>query len=203
LLENRLVNVAQLSEALEMQQKSGQKLGQVLARLGYVSEEDLVAVVAKQLGMPTFNVDHRMVEKEWLKKFPHQSAEELLALPVRFVNGALEVVCGNPSLPGLKPRLETILGCPVRLGLADDNEVRLAITCAYSSVEGRSGLLLGELLVTAKIITAEQLRSALQTQKQTGRRLGEVLQDQKLISARTLARALHGQETVTPSGVGV
>src|SRR5262249_7598872 len=41
LLENRVISVAQLREALERQQLTGQKLGQVLTRLGYVSEEDL------------------------------------------------------------------------------------------------------------------------------------------------------------------
>src|SRR5262249_29593368 len=161
------------SEAVEVHQQSGQRLGQVLTRLGYVSEEDLLAVVGKQLAMPTFSVDHRMVETEWLKKLPRQAAEALLVLPVRVVDGAVEGVCGNPALGGLKPRLETLLGCPVRLGLADENEVRLAITCAYLSVDGRSGLLLGELLVSAGIITAQQLSSALQVQRQTGRRLGE------------------------------
>jgi len=201
LLENRLVNVTQLREALEVQQQSGQRLGQVLTRLGYISEEDLLAVVGKQLGVPTFSVDHRMVDSEWLKKLPRQTAEAQLVLPVRFVDGALEVVCGNPALGGLKPRLEALLGCPVRLGLADENEVRLAIACAYLSLDGRSGLLLGELLVSAGIINAQQLSLALQVQTQTGRRLGEVLQDQKLISTRTLAHALYGQESVEPAGV--
>jgi adsorption protein B len=197
LLENRLVSVAQLREALDNQQQSGQRLGEVLTRLGYVSEEDLLAVIGKQLGVPTFNIDHRTVAPLWLKKLPREMAEKLLALPIRLSNGELEVVCANPATPGLKKQLEELLGCPVRLGLASDNDVRFAISRAYLSLEGRSGLMLGELLVSAGAVTHAQLQSALHLQQQTGRRLGEVLQDQGVITAQILAAALCGQQTAS------
>jgi len=193
LLENRLVSVAQLREAVDQQRQTGKQLGEVLTNLGYVSEEDLLAVVGQQLGVPMLKVDHRLADPLLLKKLPRRAAEELLVLPLRMVNGAVDVACVNPKLPGLKLELESLLGCPVRLGLAGDTDIRIAITRAYLSMEGRSGLLLGELLVNAKIITSAQLKDALETQRKTGQRLGELLQDQGLISAHTLASALKGQ----------
>jgi adsorption protein B len=198
LLENRLVKIGELREALDIQQSSegkrSRKLGQLLTRLGYVSDEDLLAVVGKQLGAPTFAIDHRLIDPEWLKKFPRRTAEKLLALPVRFSDGVMDVVCSNPAAPGLRVELEGLMGCKVRLGLARDNEIRFAITRAYLAVDGRTSLLLGELFVDAGIITPEQLQRALDVQERTGQRLGEVLQDQGLVSAELLATALKGHK---------
>jgi bacteriophage N4 adsorption protein B len=206
LLENRLVKIGELREALDIQQSSdakrSRKLGQLLTRLGYVSDEDLLAVVGKQLGAPTFAIDHRLIDPEWLRKFPRRTAEELLALPVRFADGVMDVVCSNPAAPGLRAELERLMGSKVRLGLARDNEIRFAITRAYLAVDGRTSLLLGELFVDAGFITPEQLKRALDLQERTGQRLGEVLQDQGLVSAELLATALKGHNPAQTTEAG-
>jgi len=193
LLENRLVNVAQLREALASQQRDGGKLGQVLTGLGYVSEDDLLAVLGRQFGVPVCNIDHRMIERTWLERIPRQVAEKNLVLPLRFTNGFLEVACADPAAPGLRRDLEELLGCPMRLNLAGENDIRLAISRAYLSHEGQAGPMLGELLVRAGAISDDQLRVALDLQKQTGRRLGEVLQDQGMVLPEILAGALRQQ----------
>ena len=161
LLENRLVNVAQLREALASQQRNGRKLGQVLTGLGYISEQDLLAVLGRQLGVPVGNVDQRMIQRSWLERLPRHVAEKSLVLPVRFANGVLEVACANPNALGLRQHVEDLLGCPVRLYLAGENELRLAIGRAYLALEGQAGPMLGELLVNAGTITHQQLRQAL------------------------------------------
>lgn len=198
LLENRVISVAQLRDALESQQLSGQKLGRILTGLGYVSEQDLLAVIGKQLGVATFDVDHRTIDERWLLKFPRQVAENTLALPIRFANGVLDVVCANPATPGLKQQFEELLGCPVRLGLGEETHIRFAIQSVYLTHEGGSSLLLGELLVAAGILSSRELQDALALQRQTGQRLGEVLQDHGLISAGMLAAALRNQPLPTP-----
>jgi adsorption protein B len=136
LLENRLVTVAQLRESLALQHNSGEKLGQVLTRSGYISEEDLLAVLGRQLRISVCSIDSGTIEQTWLQKLPQQVAEKSLALPVRFSNGVLEVACADPALPGLKVRLEELLGCPVRLSLSGENDIRSAITAAYLPLEG-------------------------------------------------------------------
>ena len=193
LLENRLVNVAQLREALA-QQRNGYKLGRVLTDLGYISEQDLLTVLGRQLGVPVCNVDERMIQRCWLERLPRHLAEKSLALPVRFTNGAVDVACANPTATGLQLRLKELLGCPVRLYLAGENELRLAIGRAYLAMEGQTGPMLGELLVSAGTITRQQLRQALARQQQTGHKLGQVLQDEGLVSPAMVIAALREQE---------
>ena len=200
LLENRLLNVVQLREALASQQENGGKLGEVLRRLGYITEGDLMEVLGRQLGVPLCEIDYRVIDRNWLRKFPRPLAEKTLALPIRFVSGAVEVACSDPAEPGLKRRFEKLLGCPVRLSLGSEDGLRLAISRAYLSAEGEAGPLLGALLVTAGDITQGQLERALRIQGQTGQRLGEVLQDLGMVSAQAVASALEEQRAGSLAG---
>jgi bacteriophage N4 adsorption protein B len=194
LLENRLLKVTQLREALTMQEGSGQKLGQVLTQLGYISEEDLLTALGRQLNVPVCSVDHRLIERAWLQRFPREAAERMLALPLRFSNGTMDVACANPAAPGLRQRLEDLLGCAVRLTMATEMDLRFAISRAYLSKDGYGGTPLGELLLSAGAITQADLDRALRLQKQTGRKLGEVLQDLDLVTPEIVTAGLRKQE---------
>jgi bacteriophage N4 adsorption protein B len=193
LLKNQLINVGQLRDALLSQKEKGGKLGEVLQRLGYVSEEELLPVLAKQFGVSVFDINHLMIDRSWLQKLPRQTAENMLALPVAFSEGAFKVACANPS-PDLKHRMEKVLRHPVQLSLAGGYDLRFAICRAYLFAEGSDRPYLGELLVNAGMISRDQLETALLTQELTRQRLGEVLQDQGLVSPQVIAAALRSSQ---------
>jgi adsorption protein B len=194
LLENRLITLTQLQSALLAQQKDGKKLGQVMTESGYITEEDLLAVLARQLGAPVNGIDYRCIDPIWLRRLPRETAEALLVLPLRFSNGVLEVACANHSAPGIKKKLEEFLHCTVSLRPASESDLRFAISQAYLSRDGRAGPLLGDLLVEAGAIMRVDLVRALRIQKGSDRRLGEILQDLRLISPEMLSEALQKQE---------
>jgi adsorption protein B len=193
LLENRLLSVAQLRNALA-QQKSGEKLGNVVTRLGYLSEEDMVTVLGRQLGVPVCSIDYRLIEQKWLKKFSREVAERLHTLPLRSVNGTLEIACENPNDAELGKQLRDIFGCPVQLQLATETDLQFAISRAYLNGEGHAGSSLGVMLVKAGHVTKAELDQALQAQKRSGQKLGEVLQDLGLISAEKIVATLKAQQ---------
>ena len=184
--------MAQLHNALLTQQRNGGKLGQVLIEAAYISEDDLLKVLSRQLGVPVVNIDYRST-LECLLKIPREIAEDWLVLPLRLSNRELEVACADPAMPDIKKNLEGLTGCMVTLRLAGRMDLRLAIARAYLEGDGRSRLL-GELLVDAGLITQEDLDKVLALQKESGKKLGEIVQDLGFISPETLATALHRQE---------
>ena len=194
LLENRLITLVQLKTALLAQQKDGKKLGQEATELGYISEEDLLAVLGRQLAVPFGSIDYRTVDQSWLRKLPRATAEAWLALPLRASNGVLEIACADPGAPQLEATRGS-MGCTVSLRLASEPNLRFAISQAYLSSDGHAGPLLGELLVEALAITRLDLDHALEIQKASGRRLGEILQDLGLISPEMLTETLQSRES--------
>jgi hypothetical protein len=189
LLENRLISVAQLRHALQTQHQSGGKLGAVLTELGYLSEGDLVAILGRQLRVPTCEIDLRTLDVSLLEKLPQQFAERYLVLPLRRVNGHVEVATANASDEQLMKDLEKLLDCPVNFVLAGEKDLQFVIPRAYMRrASGRQ--LLGEILIAAGVITEENLRSALKAQQASGRKLGEVLQDMNLVTAEVIREHL-------------
>ena len=195
LLENRLITLAHLQKALQIQQEDGKKkLGQVLTQLGYVSEADLLIVLGRQLGVPSGGIDQLSVDHKWIRRLPRETAEALQVLPLHASNGVLEVACADPAAPGIKQQLENLMATPVSLRLVGETDLRLATRWAYLSQQGHGIPLLGELLVEAHSISQMDLDRALLLQESSGRRLGDILQDLGLISREKLAEAMQKQE---------
>jgi hypothetical protein len=57
LLDAGLLGVADLERGLALQQKIGGRLGSVLMRIGAVSEDNLLQVLSRQLGLPVMGAD--------------------------------------------------------------------------------------------------------------------------------------------------
>ena len=70
LIENGVLGREALEEALNQQKKDGGLIGQILIRLGYISEEDLVAAIGKQLKIPYLPLGNYSVNMEVAQKFP-------------------------------------------------------------------------------------------------------------------------------------
>ena len=51
-LERGLLNREQLDKALDLQKHTGESLGQIVTRLGLISEQDLGKILSEQLGLP-------------------------------------------------------------------------------------------------------------------------------------------------------
>jgi adsorption protein B len=196
LLENRLVNVSQLQHALKEQNKSKEKLGAVLTRLGYISEEDLLAVLSRQLQVQTCETDLRLIDPRLLSKLSQKFAERYLILPMRPVNGVVEVATANAADMQLRKDVERRLGVRVRFILAAESDLRFAIPRAYGRQAAPYRPVLGELLLSAGLIKGEDLQRALCLQRGTGRKLGEVLQDLGLVTPEAILHELAAQQGV-------
>src|SRR5690606_14927345 len=52
LLETGLVREHELAQALQAQQSTGEQLGRLLVRLGYLQEDDLLRMLCEEAGVP-------------------------------------------------------------------------------------------------------------------------------------------------------
>ncbi|MBM2830841.1 MAG: biosis protein MshE [Gammaproteobacteria bacterium] len=58
LVESKLISKTQLEDALAEQKKSGRKLGRVLIENGYITEDQMLEVLSKQLSIPFVDLVH-------------------------------------------------------------------------------------------------------------------------------------------------
>jgi hypothetical protein len=195
LLENRLLSLQHLQHAMEVQKQTGERLGDVLTRLGYVNEDELVPVLGAQLQVESRHIDTSRIRRDLLRLVPETVARELQIIPVSNEGGTLVVAAADPGSPATKNWVEQNLKPPVQLVLAGRQNLREAIDRAYAPAAPR--MLLGELLLKSGVITGAQLERALELQQQTGRRLGEVLESMGLVTPELLAAKIREQQLGT------
>jgi hypothetical protein len=98
LLQQGLVNTAQLDEALKYQVIFGGKLGTNLIEMGIVEEDDIARVLSQQFHVPTLTAEEVMdVEPPVLALLPRELVEQHSVIPLKLEGRRLTLLMPDPS----------------------------------------------------------------------------------------------------------
>jgi type IV pilus assembly protein PilB len=92
-----LITEQQLQEGLAEAKTSGTRIGFALVHLGFVAEEELTRMLAKQYRVPAVDLSKVTVDQKILKLIPAAVAQKHLVLPLRRVGRMLTVAMTNPT----------------------------------------------------------------------------------------------------------
>lgn len=92
-----LITEQQLQEALAEAKTSGTRIGYALVKLGFVAEEELTRMLAKQYRVPAVDLDKVTVDEKILKLIAAEVAHKHLVLPLRRMGRMLTVAMTNPT----------------------------------------------------------------------------------------------------------
>src|SRR5687768_11936163 len=113
LVDEGLITNDQLAQASEEQQKVGRSLGRVLIDLGLVNEPDLVAVLARQIGLDFVDLTEFQIDPAAASLLSEQVARRYRALPIGFENDSLIVAMSDPANVFALDDIRTITGMEV------------------------------------------------------------------------------------------
>jgi len=130
-----LVTHAQVQQALEKQQESGGRLGELLVEMGVLEERDLVGALAEFFGMPVADLRRYKPDPEALALVSEDVARQNMAMPISLHDDGLHVAVAEPS-DALRFLLAEKSGRPVRLLLAPMTDVQWAIDNNYRAIGG-------------------------------------------------------------------
>lgn len=134
LIDAKLLDAPGLEAALVEQKRHGGKLGEVLIRLGRVSEPQLVEALAAQLGLPVARPELlQRASPEVLARVPARLAHELSVLPLELVEAdRVLAVATAEELRGLRlERLREASGCWIVPRLCGPNALAAALVRHY------------------------------------------------------------------------
>ena len=144
LLENRLVTLAHLSEALKTQKEKGGLLGDILVDLGHVPEAVLVETLAAQLKVEARRLDAAAVLPDALDLIMEAACREHLMIPLAGAGPAVTVAAASVTDARMKKWLDANMAAPYRLVLAgrrnivDMIELSLARRAGLTAIQGLS-----------------------------------------------------------------
>lgn len=133
LLEKGSISKGQLDKALQLQKKQGGLIGQVLVRLGYVTEEEIVTALADQFGCPYLPLSSCEIDPELIKLVPENVARQYYAVLIDKIGKVLTVVMADPTNTLAIKDLEYITKCKIRVFVGTATEIRETINHYYKS----------------------------------------------------------------------
>ena len=131
LLKRHLITSQQLHEALEVQKKETGFLGEILVKLGYLEERDIVVALVVQCSLPYIAINKYEIDLSVLKLIPEKVAREFQVIPLDRVGDVLSVVMVNPLSSQMKTDLEKMTGCKIATFIATKSEINEAIARWY------------------------------------------------------------------------
>jgi type IV pilus assembly protein PilB len=97
LLKDNLITPQQLKEALDYQRLNGGRLASTLIKLGMLSDEEVTAVLSRQYGVPSVNLDLFEVDPAAVSLVPLETAERYSVLPLSRVGATLTLAMVDPT----------------------------------------------------------------------------------------------------------
>jgi type IV pilus assembly protein PilB len=130
-----LIDEFQLESALGKQARWGNRLGEALVRLGYVTEEDLVRTVSRNYGIPGVHLEGKQIEPEVLALLPVELAQAYRCIPLftKRVGGGEILYLGMAQPEDLRivDDVSFRAGLPVRPVLVGPIQIGTAIDAFY------------------------------------------------------------------------
>lgn len=132
LISRELVSDEQLEEAREVAAGNGRSLGRVLIELGYLQENQLVSILAAQLGLEFIDLADASIDASAVTLVPEATARRHNCLPVRFDDdGRLVVAMADPANVVAVDDIRAISKKEVRTIVATKADVLSAINRNY------------------------------------------------------------------------
>ena len=135
LLRDEVISLAQLDDARAEIEKHGGRLGNTLAKLGYVSEAQLVSFLSKQYGVPAINLDEIAVPEEVIKMVPREVAQRHGIIPVEKQGSSLIVAVSDPSNIYAMDDIKFLTGYNVEMVVTGESSIQEALSEYYQEEE--------------------------------------------------------------------
>jgi type IV pilus assembly protein PilB len=127
LIDEGLINQRDLAKAETARVKTNQMLGKTLVELGLIREGELVAALARQVGLAFVDLSEQTIDANAVLLVPEQVSKRYRALPIGFENGALVVAMADPANLFALDDIRTITGLELKPVVATAADIEAAI----------------------------------------------------------------------------
>jgi type IV pilus assembly protein PilB len=133
LVRENLISSQQLREALDYQRSSGGRLGSNLIKLGIISDEVITAVLSRQYGVPSINLDLFEIDDDVVKLISHDVAVKYTVLPVSKVGATLTMAMADPTNVFAMDDIKFMTGLNVEPVIASEAGIQKSIAEYYQA----------------------------------------------------------------------
>ncbi|HEX8845916.1 MAG TPA: type IV-A pilus assembly ATPase PilB [Pyrinomonadaceae bacterium] len=133
LVRENLLSAQQLREALDYQRTHGGRLGFNLVKMGLVSDDMITAVLSRQYGVPSVNLELFDIEPSVIRLIPQEVAQKYSVLPLSRVGASLTLAMVDPTNVFAMDDIKFMTGLNIEPVVVSEASVQEAIAKYYGS----------------------------------------------------------------------
>ncbi len=133
LVRENLISQQQLKEALEHQRVNGGRLGNCLIKLGFVTDDEITAILSRQYGVPSINLSFFDVDAAVVKLIPMETAQKYQILPLSRVGSTLTIAMIDPTNVFAMDDIKFMTGFNIEPVVASETAIRESIDKYYGT----------------------------------------------------------------------
>ena len=131
LLEKKLLSKEDLEKVLDFYKKKGGPLTELIVKLGYLKESQLVDALSVFLSIPPVRVLNLNISKEILNLIPERIARDYQVLPIGKIGNTLTLAMADPLNVLIIDDIKKITKCEVNAVVAPFSEMGEALSAHY------------------------------------------------------------------------
>jgi type IV pilus assembly protein PilB len=133
LVRENLISPQHLREALDYQREHGGRLGYNLVKLGLVSDDMITAVLSRQYGIPSVNLELFQIDENVLQLIPQEVAQKYSVLPLSRVGASLTLAMVDPTNVFAMDDIKFMTGLNVEPVVVAEASIQQAIAKYYGT----------------------------------------------------------------------
>jgi type IV pilus assembly protein PilB len=133
LVRENLISPQHLREALDYQREHGGRLGYNLVKLGLVSDDMITAVLSRQYGIPSVNLELFQIDEPVLRLIPQEVAQKYSVLPLSRVGASLTLAMVDPTNVFAMDDIKFMTGLNVEPVVVAEASIQEAIAKYYGT----------------------------------------------------------------------
>jgi type IV pilus assembly protein PilB len=133
LVRENLLSAQHLREAIDYQREHGGRLGYTLVKLGLVTDEMITAVLSRQYGIPSVNLDLFQIDESVLRLIPQEVAQKYSVIPLSRVGATLTLAMVDPTNVFAMDDIKFMTGLNVEPVVVAEISVQQAIAKCYGT----------------------------------------------------------------------
>ncbi len=133
LLRAGMIDEEQLEKSLEYQRQNEGRVYSALVKLDFLSEEDLVEFLSRQLGLPTVSLEEIDIDPDAVKLIGSDIAQKYLVIPYSRVDSTLHVAMADPTDLNAIDDIKFMTDLVVEVSIATESEIRKALDSLYDA----------------------------------------------------------------------
>ena len=133
LVRENLISPQHLREALDYQREHGGRLGFNLVKLGLISDDMITAVLSRQYGIPSVNLDLFNIDPAVISLIPQEVAQKHSVLPLSRVGATLTLAMVDPTNVFAMDDVKFMTGLNVEPVVVAEASIQQAISKYYGT----------------------------------------------------------------------